>query len=80
MSFKTIFLEVWSKELGKSNSLLIFIQISPRVKHELSVAFASTGSDIISLSPVHPCHLPHRVCRTAGGREDRSTAYSCATE
>ena len=66
--------------MKSNNSLLIFIQRGPTVKHVLSVAFASNGSDIISLPPVYQCHLPHRVCRTAGGREDRSTAYSCATE
>ena len=65
--------------MKSNNSLLIFIQIGPTVEHVLSVAFASKGSNIISFPPVYQRHLAHRVCRTAGGREDRSTAYSCAT-
>lgn len=59
---------------------MLNIQIGPTVRHILLVVFASAGGEVTILSLVYPHHLPHRVCRTAGGKEDRSTAYSFATE
>lgn len=46
----------------------------------LSFGTASTDDEISTLSSVHVHHLLHRVCRTAGDREDKNTAYSWATE